>query len=304
MWPKEVCAGNLHPEVVSSLSRRKGIAMTWNISVTAAEYADEKLASISIESPVNLHTSEGLGLLVGLWCGKLHDQVQTDYGPLGFSVGFQIGEVVVEPRGGQISNRGRLQTTGGQLKIAHSEMEESKKHGDVGAQLGISLPKWISSFSKVDAGVGGKLEKSTSHTEQKSAEFTQHFWRVADAGHNFWRVYGLRLNQENVLEHKIIGDEALCHILPELNSSRIEVTVTFRCALRDIWFQRTDSRAGPSDSRFDPKQAEVNRAAVAARIAALALGRAAHIGKAASGDGDVVLARQTLKAARKKQGAS
>jgi hypothetical protein len=276
----------------------------WTISVMSAQHADEKLASISIESPENLHTSEGLGLLVGLWCGKLHDRIQTEEGVMDFAVGFQVGEVVVEPEGGQISNRGRLQTTGGHLKIVQSETDQARKHGTVGGNLGINLTKWIGSFAKADAEVGGRLERTVSQTEQKNREYTQHYWRVADAGHNFWRVYGLGLNLENVLEHRIIGDEPLCHILPELDSKSIDVTVTFRCSPKDLWFKRTSVAPASKDSRFDLKQSELNRAAVAARITALAIGRAASIGKSSSAEDDIVLARQILKAVRGKRGAS
>jgi hypothetical protein len=162
----------------------------------------------------------------------------------------------------------------------------------------------MGSFAKADASVGGQLERTISQSEQKNREYTQQFWRVADAGHNFWRVYGLGLNQEDVLEHKIIGDEPLCHILPELDSSSIEITVTFRCSLKDLWFQRTSTVPAPVDSRFDLRQSELNRAAVAARIAALAIGRSANIGGSVSSDGDIILARQTLAATRKKRGAS
>lgn len=276
----------------------------WTVSIMPAQHADEKLASISIESPTNLHTREGLGLLVGLWCGKLHDQIQMEDGILQFAVGFQVGDVVVEPVGGQISNRGRLQTTGGHLKIVQSETDHAKKHGAVGGQLGINLSKWIGSFAKADVKVGGQLERSISQTEQKNREYTQHYWRVADAGHNFWRVYGLGLNQENVLEHRIIGDEALCHVLPELEGASIEVTVTFRCSLKDLWFQRTSVAPPSRDLRFDPRQSELNRSAVAARVAALAIGRAATIVKSTSAEDDIVLARQILRAVRKKRGTS
>ncbi|MEH2499151.1 hypothetical protein V1294_005630 [Bradyrhizobium sp. AZCC 1678] len=276
----------------------------WTVSILATQYADEKLASLSIESPTNLHTSEGLGLLVGLWCGRLHDRVQTDEGVLQFAVGFQIGEVVVEPKGGQISNRGRLQTTGGHLKVTQSEVDQAKRHGTVGGQLGVNFTKWIGSLAKADANVGGQVERTISQSEHKDREYIQHFWRVADAGHNYWRVYGLGLNQENVLEHKIIGDEPLCHILPELESTSIDVHVTFRCSLRDLWFQRTSTVPAPVDARFNQKQAEINRAAVAARIAALAISRTMNIGDSGVTEGDVILARQTLRAVRKTRGES
>ncbi|WP_234686115.1 hypothetical protein [Bradyrhizobium monzae] len=272
----------------------------WTVSITSTQFADDRLASLSIESPANLHTKEGLGLLVGLWCGRLHDEVQTDQGTLQFSVGFQVGDVVVEPNGGQISNRGRLQTTGGHLKVSQSEIDHAKREGAAGGQIGVNLSKWIGSLAKADVDVGGKIERTTSHSEQKNREYVQHFWRVADAGHNFWRVYGLGLNQENVLEHKIIGDEPLCHILPELESDAIEVLVTFRCSLKDLWFQRTNAISIPTDPRFSQNQAEVNRSVVVARIAAIAISRTAKSGGSGISEGDLILAKQTLRAARQK----
>jgi len=270
----------------------------WTVSITSTQFADERLASLSIESPANLHTKEGLGLLVGLWCGRLHDEVQTDQGPLQFSVGFQVGDVVVEPNGGQISNRGRLQTTGGHIKINQSELEHAKRGGMAGGQLGISLSKWFGSLAKADIDVGGRIESTTERSEQKNREYVQHFWRVADAGHNFWRVYGLGLNQENVLEHKIIGDEPLCHVLPEPDRDAIEVHVTFRCSPRDIWFQRTNVIPLPADPRFSQKQAEVNRAAVVSRIAAIAVSRTVRSEGSGIIEGDLILAKQTLRAQR------
>ena len=273
----------------------------WTVSITSTQFADERLASLSIESPANLHTKEGLGLLVGLWCGRLHDEIQTDQGPLQFSVGFQVGEVVVEPNGGQISNRGRLQTTGGQLKVSQSEIDHAKKEGVAGGQLGVNLSKWIGSLAKADLDVGGKIERTTSQSEQRNREYVQHFWRVADAGHNFWRVYGLGLNQENVLEHKIIGDEPLCHILPELESDAIEVLVTFRCSPRDLSFQRTNASPISTDPRFSQRQAELNRAAVVGRIAAIAIGRTTKSVGSGIGEGDLILAKQTLRAVLQKK---
>ncbi|MGJ4911424.1 hypothetical protein [Bradyrhizobium sp. HKCCYLS2033] len=271
----------------------------WTVTITSTQFADDRLASLAVESPLNLHTKEGLGLLVGLWCGRLHGEVQTIHGPLLFSVGFQVGEVVVEPRGGQISNRGRLQTSVGHAKVSLSETDQVKKAGAIGGRLGVNLAKWISSPAKADLDVGGKVERSTAHSEHTSREYIQHYWRVADAGHNFWRVYGLGLNQENVLEHKIIGDEPLCHILPELDSEAIDVCVTFRCSLRDLWFQAVKSSQRPLDLRFTASQAELNRAAVAGRIAALALNRA--LDSQENIEGNLVLARQALRAELQKK---
>jgi hypothetical protein len=274
----------------------------WTVSITSTKFANEKLASLSVESPANLHTHEGLGLLVGLWCGRLHDRIPIEDGMLEFAVGFQVGDVIVEPKGAQISNRGRLQTTGGHIKVATSETDQSKKHGSTGGQLGINLSKWIGSFAKADINLGGQLDRTISQSEQKNREFVQKFWRVADAGHNFWRVYGLDLNQDNVLEHKIIGDEALCHILPEPKSSSIDIVVTFKCSLKHLWFQRTSAIPARVDIRFDQKQSEINRAAVAARIAALAISRTTSIdGADVPDEGDVVLAMQSLRFVKKRE---
>lgn len=201
----------------------------WTVSITSTKYANDKLASLSVESPANLHNHEGFGLLVGLWCGRLHDRIKIEEGWLEFAVGFQIGDIIVEPTGGKISNRGRLQTTGGHLKVITSETDQSKKHGSVGGQFGINLTRWIGSLAKADINAGGKLDRTISQSEQKNREVVQKFWRVADAGYNFWKVYGLDLNQDNVLEHKIIGDEPLCHIVPEQKSNSIDIEVTFRC---------------------------------------------------------------------------
>ncbi|MFL9502478.1 hypothetical protein ACJMQP_20650 [Rhodopseudomonas palustris] len=275
----------------------------WSISITSTQFANEKLASISVESPSNLHTSEGLGLLVGLWCGRLHDSIRTNEGSLlEFAVGFHAGDVVVDAKGGQISNKGRLQTTGGHLKVMQSDVDEATRHGEIGGQAGVDLTRWIGSLAKLDFAAIGKTNQTSSQSNKRTREYDQPFWRIADAGHNFWRVYGLGLNQENVLEHKIIGDEALCHILPELDVERIRVSVTFRCSLRDLWFQRTNASQLPVDIRFRREQDDINRAAVAARVAALAINRASFGKDSFATNADVTLARQTLQATRTRPG--
>ncbi|WP_315739388.1 MULTISPECIES: hypothetical protein [unclassified Bradyrhizobium] len=268
----------------------------WSISIARTQFADDRLASLSVESPTNLHTKEGLGLLVGLWCGKLRGEIRTDQSPLQFTIGFLAGDVVVEPKGGQISNRGRLQTTVGLIKVKHSEIDHSKKEGMVGGRIGFGLSKLIGNLGKAEVDVGGKLERSNSQSEQKDHEYVQRVWRVADAGHNFWRVYGEGLNDDGVLEHKIIGDEPLCHILPDLGSDTIEVSVTFRCSMTDLWFHRTNTIPINTDQRFSQKQAEQNRAAVVGIIAAIALSRTAKSNDFGYTEGDLILAKQTLVA--------
>src|SRR5882762_2612069 len=97
--------------------RLQGRTAMWTISVASTEFADERLASLSVECPANLKSPDEFGLLVALWCGRVQDRIDTEAGPCEFSFGFQIGDVVINPTGGRISNQGRLQTEGGHLKV-------------------------------------------------------------------------------------------------------------------------------------------------------------------------------------------
>jgi hypothetical protein len=272
----------------------------WMISISPSEFADEKLASLSIESPTNLRNADEFGLLVALWCGRVRDVIDNEDGRYEFSFGFRVGEIVVESAGGRIGIEGRLKVEGGRIKIAQSEIDQAKKEGLGGLQLAISLSKWLGGIGKADINVGGQANRTLSTTEQKDSEYSQTFWRVADAGHNFWRIFGHGLNADSVLEHKIIGDEPICHIAVEQSSDSVELVVSFRCDLRDVWFQREGELSGITDGRFDKKQNERNRAAVAKRICSIALHRD-RLGSNAANDRMVILARQALRAAREAQ---
>jgi hypothetical protein len=78
----------------------------------------------------------------------------------------------------------------------------------------------------------------------------------------------------------------------------IDVTVQFRCDLRDLWFHREGTTSSSSDSRFDKRQDERNRVAVAARVVAVALNRNAAAIDANAGWGTVTLAKQTLRSTK------
>jgi hypothetical protein len=121
------------------------------------------------------------------------------------------GEIVVEPSSGRISNQGRLEVQASRFKIFLTETNRTNKDGAVGGQFGIEFPKWIG-FGKGAADLSGHLNRTVSKVEQQEGEQYRIFWRVADAGFNFWRVFGVGLNEENVLENKILGDEPLCTI--------------------------------------------------------------------------------------------
>jgi hypothetical protein len=266
----------------------------WSISTSSARFADEKLASLSVECPTNLLTHDGFGILVALWCGRIRDRINVDGGSQSFSFGFLAGEIVVEPSGGKISNEGRLEVEAGRFKIVQSESDETKKEGALGGQLGLDVGKWFG-FAKAATDVGAHLNRTVSKSEQRDGEHYQVFWRVADAGHNFWRVFGIGLNSESVLENKIVGEHPLCYIVAEGDHS-VEVSVSFRCDLRDLWFQREIENVVPKDPRFDKEQEERNRIAVCRRVIAIALNRSVSQSNIEVTDQTIVLARQKLRA--------
>lgn len=270
----------------------------WATSITATWFADEKLASLSIDSPTNLRTADEVGLLVALWCGLTSDRIETENGTHDFSFGFHVGELVVVPTGARICNEGRLRTDGGHVKVAQSKTDQAKRQGSLGGQFGVNVGRWLGALTKAEIDVGGKTDRTVSRTEQIDREFIQPFWRVADAGHNFWRVFGIGLNPENVLENRIMGDEPLCRIQAETNCASFDVKVSFRCSLRDLWFRRNDNVQTPPDFRFHKEGAEQNRKAVAKRVIALAMSRTAGLSNPGDVESNVVLAEQTLIARR------
>lgn len=273
----------------------------WTVSISAPYFADERLASLSVESPTNLRAIEEFGLLVALWCGRVRDHIKIEDGAHEFCFGFRVGELVVDLTGGRISNQGRFSLEGGQVKIAQSETDAAKREGSAGAELGINVGKWLGGFGKAEAALGGHLNRTVSKTEQKESTYSHTSWRIADAGHNFWRVFGLGLNSEGVLENRILGDEPICHIVAEQDSDHIEVLVSFRCDLRDVWFKREGTFKVIIDARFAAEHSERNRMAVASRICAIALDRT--VSRAADkADGTVVLAKQELRAIRQVDG--
>lgn len=276
----------------------------WSTSITLTEFADDKLASISIESPSNLRSEEGIGLLVGLWCGRLVDRIQTQQGPSEFSIGFKVGEIAVEPTGGVIANTGRLAKEESYTKIVRSVTDQSERQRRLGGGIGISLTGLFGGHAKAEADIGGKLQNNTKSSEQRQREYVCASYRVADAGHNFWRVFGIGLNEDGVLEHRIIGDDPICYINAAQEQQEMTVRVVFRCSLHDLWFQRIEGRNALSrlDARFEEAQEERNREAVATRVVALALNKTTKDVQYPARDGEVVLAAQTL-VAKRQQGA-
>jgi hypothetical protein len=265
----------------------------WNISTTPALLPAEKLASLSIESPENLHTKGDFGLLAALWCGRMRDLVRMGNASLPFSFGFYSGEVVIQPNGGRIRNQGRLKVEASRRKISLLETSQFRKDGTVGGRLMLKLTKWLGWFH---AEVGGQLKKTSSRTAQQSGEYDQIVWRVADAGHNCWRVFGTGLNDEGILEYKIIGDDPICFILAD--EDQVHVEASFRCDLRDLWFKREGQSFIVKDKRFSQDEDERNRIAVAKRVIAIALIERTSSVNMSLGEGMVTISKQELRAGK------
>jgi hypothetical protein len=272
----------------------------WTIIPSQAVFADEKLASLSVECPTNMRNDEEFGILVALWCGKIWDRIRVNDVMQQFCFGFLAGEVSVETSAGRIANQGRLEVEACRFKVVQSETNQTKNDAAVGGQFGLEVPKWIS-FGKAAADLSGHLNRTVSKIEQREGEQYQVFWRVADAGFNFWRVFGVGLNRENVLENKILGDEPLCRVIAD-GADTIDVSIDFRCDLRDLWFEREMRPDAVRDLRFDKQQDDRNRAAVAARVVAIALKPLKDTDATASW-GTVTLARQKFRSARNKTAA-
>jgi hypothetical protein len=188
-----------------------------------------------------------------------------------------------------------------EIKIVQSELTQSSKEGVMNGEGGLDIGDWFE-IAKASIKAEGHLKRTATTKVQKDGEYYQVFWRLADAGFNYWRAYGIGLNKEGILEQKIIGDKPLCYIASDQkNADTIMVDVKFQCDLRDLWLEREDKSIVFSDSRFDESQAEKNRIAVAKRICAIALNRAALPLNAASGNAQVMLARQKLQATRNAQ---
>ena len=81
----------------------------WSISILPPRFADEKLASLSVESPSNMRGDDEFGIIVALWCGKIWDRIEVDGTEHPFCFGFFAGEIVVDTSAGRLSNQGRLE---------------------------------------------------------------------------------------------------------------------------------------------------------------------------------------------------
>jgi hypothetical protein len=270
----------------------------WSISIEPPKIADVKLASISIESPVNMRSSEDFGLLVGLWCQLAREPIHHGDTTHIFRFGFLEGEVVVDHTGGRILNRDRLEIIESAVKTAQSESNKTEKGYGLDAKIGLAA-KFLEFFN-VGSGIEGQARKTISKSTEKNFERHELIWKVANSNYNVWYVSGIALNQDNVLQHRILGKEPLCYFtIDELSTTMdIRVQVSFRCDLRNLWLERDDETPITRDRRFNEANDERNRIAVSAIIIKGALNRHHFSNDHSYREGTIILATQDLYAAR------
>lgn len=269
----------------------------WKIACSPANLADRDLAAISLQVPENLQSENQLGLLLALWCGRVREKITVSGKVASFSYGFHAGEILVEPRGAYIRNEDRLKKEASRERIAHTKTDQTDKGASLQGEAGVDAGRWLP-FGKISLSAGGQLKRAASKTEQINGEYFQIYWRLADSTDRSWQVFGIGLNTDGVLEYKIIGDEPLCFVSPLSGSREIEVTITYQCDLRDLWFEKEWAAGEVTDMRFRPEDSDRNRAVVASRIVARALNRRSFERAAGVSKDIVVLARQHLQASK------
>jgi hypothetical protein len=250
----------------------------WIVSQKPSVAPFARLASIQADVPHNARSGEELGVLVGLWCDRETIEAPLAAGVKRYEIGFTVGEVAIRVEGAELSISGRYSQECFRRKVPETAKETSARDAKAGASLGIKAKF----FSTIEAGAdaGGGMSRGFQSGQERNGEYFHVFWRVADAGRDYWRVFGYGLNDDNVLENRILGDAPLCYVRPGANPAAIKVDVRFRCDLRDLWFG--PARSEPSDPRGPGKDRhvaplEINRTAVAAAVAALAVARRSRL---------------------------
>lgn len=266
----------------------------WEVEVEKPRFAIARLASLQIESPKNSRTQDEIGVLAALWCGRESIELAVSNERRKFSFGFTSGELQVSCKNGKISTANRFKQEIYKENIEQDEKGSAKREGKVGGVLGFKLPNFLS-IGKVEGEVGGEISQGSAIIEQTKVQYQRPRWRVADAGHNIWKVYGFGLNKDNVLENKIIGDEVLCYVIPEDSRQDVSITVRYLCDLKDLWFKYGAEEAAPRTIDDDFNR---NRELVASAIVAKALNRSSRRSEGMSGPRLVLLCQQRLVAKR------
>jgi hypothetical protein len=250
----------------------------------------ERIASLQAESPINARSNNELGLLVSLWCGRDILEVPAHDAKQSYSFGFTAGEVQIDIKNGNISTTNRYKQEFYREKVDRSLVKKKgrKAKGGLSWSFGLShfLPR-----SKISTEISAANEANELQTNKN--EYWQVFWRVADHGIRTWRVYGAGLNEDNVLENRILGDEILCFVVPDETASMVEITVSFRCDIRDLWFhpERPANRAKIFQKSVP---IERNKEAVASVLLSKSLNRRSVGGESGADERFVTLCKQRL----------
>jgi hypothetical protein len=102
--------------------RLLGSVLMWAVSPEQHCCVDKGLATISADSPSLLQTHEEFGLLVGLWCGRVHVAAPR------VIVGLLAGELTVDVIGGRISS---LSTPAKRLAGQRANQQKERAKGAV-----------------------------------------------------------------------------------------------------------------------------------------------------------------------------
>ncbi|UFZ06125.1 hypothetical protein LQG66_07425 [Bradyrhizobium ontarionense] len=248
----------------------------WKVRLGQPKFAAPRLASLQAASPSNAHSPETIGIFVALWCGRDMFDLSTNSGEW-LSYGFRIGEIRVDVKGGFISPQGRFK-----LEFCREKIDQTASR--IAARGGPSR-RTLSASLKQD-----QISRGSQVYEEKRGEFFRVVWRVADAGHNTWKVFGDGLNAENVLEHKIIGDDPLFFVEPNDDADEVRVTVSYFGDLFGLWIdeQAGAAKLNGSESGLRTKQA----------ICAAVLAKSLRTSDDSQGERFVLLCQQRLIATR------
>ena len=266
----------------------------WKVQTEKPRFAISRLASLQVESPINSQTQEGLGVLVVLWCGRESIQVSVEAERRTFSFGFTVGELEVSIKNGRISAENRYKQEIYREKIDQNAKDTSTNEGKVGGAFGVDFSKFFLG-AKVGAEAAGNISKGSAVIEEKKGEYYRVYWRVADAGYKYWKCFGFGLNEDNVLENKILGEDVLCYVLPDAQKKEVHILVKYVSDLKDLWF-RYEPEAGSNSSPVNDFHR--NRELVASAIIAKALNRSSRRLEGTTRSRLVLLCQQRMVATR------
>jgi len=258
----------------------------WKVQLGEPKFAMPQIASLQAASPRNSHSPESIGIFVSLWCGRDVFDLSPNSGDW-LSYGFRIGEVQVEVKGGVISHEGRFKQ-----EFLRERVDQIAKRSAASGALAPESSQLEGSL----AFKGNNISRGSQFVEEKRGEYFRVVWRVADAAHNTWRVFGDGLNHEGVLENRLIGDDPLFFVEPHEDIDEIRVTVSYFVDLFGLWVDETFRGDGTNGADGGLRA----RQAVSAAILAKALRKSGIKSGNTNSERLVLLCQQRLTATKRK----